>query len=83
MTKSDKLLNVLSSGRELTTAQIQKQVGFSTASAVNSAIRSLRNQGHCIYRNETSRGTKYRLGRPSRAIVSAAFNAAGSDVFTR
>lgn len=83
MTKIEKLVKVLSSGRELTTAQIQKQVGFSSASAVTSAIRTLRSQGHCVYRNETSNGVKYRLGRPSRAIVSAAFEAAGSDVFTR
>jgi len=83
MTKTDKLIKVLSSGKELTTSQIQRQVGFANASAVNSAVRSLRSQGYCVYRNESSTGTKYRLGRPSRAIVSAAFESVGSEVFTR
>ena len=83
MTKTEKLLKVLSNGVALTSAQIQSKVGYGSSSAVTSAISSLRSQGNCIYRNQTANGVKFRLGRPSREIVSAAYSAGGSGVFSR
>jgi hypothetical protein len=82
-TKTEKLLEVLSDGVERTSAEIQRKVGYGSASAVTGAIRSLRSQGNCIYKNESSKGVKFRLGTPSRRIVSAAYSAEGSDVFSR
>ena len=32
----------------------------------------------CIYRNDTSAGVAYRVGRPSRAMIAAANAAMGS-----
>jgi len=83
MTKTEKLLEVLSDGVARSAAQIQRKVGYGSSSAVTSAISSLRGQGNCIYKNQTADGVKYRLGAPSRRIVSAAYKSVGSDVFSR
>jgi hypothetical protein len=82
VSKTEKLLSVMSDGRGLTSAQIQRKVGYGSSSAVTGAIRSLRSQGNCIYRNETNAGkVTYRLGNPGRTIVRAAYEANGSDIF--
>ena len=83
MTNSEKLLKILGNGAEFSTAQIQKRLGGVSTSAVNSAVRSLRSQGNCVYTNNTSSGVKYRLGTPARRIVRAAFESQGSEIFTR
>jgi len=75
MSRQSKLLQALNSGKEVTTAQIKNQFGIAHPA---SAIRNLREQGNCVYSNVTtdSRGnfvTKYRIGKPSRAMVAAAY----------
>ena len=50
-------------------------------------IRSLREKGYAIYLNErtNSKGevtAKYRLGTPSRKMVSLAYAVMGNEVFT-
>jgi predicted transcriptional regulator len=75
MSRQSKLLQFLSSGKEVTTSQIKNQFGIAHPA---SAIRSLREQGNCVYSNVVtdSRGnavTKYRIGRPTKAMVSAAY----------
>ncbi len=62
-TKTNRLLNALATGKEMTTAQIVARFGILNPS---SAVHRLREQGEAIYTNtyNTKRGVvkKYRLG---------------------
>jgi predicted transcriptional regulator len=83
MTKTDSLLAALRNGDELTVAQIRSRFGAGNPREV---VRKLREQGHAIYLNErkNSKGelvSKYRLGKPSRAMVAAAYATLGGAVF--
>lgn len=75
MSRQTKLLQVLQSGKQVTTSQIRGQFGIAHPA---SAIRNLREQGYCIYSNTRtdSKGlpvVKYSIGKPSRAMVAAAY----------
>jgi DNA-binding Lrp family transcriptional regulator len=83
MSNSEKLLNILSNGAEISIAQVQKRLGNVSTSTVNAAVRKLRTQGYCVYTNNTASGVKFRLGGAARRIVSAAFESQGSSIFTR
>ena len=83
MTKTDSLLAALQKGEEFTVAQIRSRFG---AGNPHDIVRSLREKGFAIYLNErkNSKGeivSKYRLGKPSRAMVAAAYAALGGTVF--
>ena len=78
------LLSHLQTGASVTTKQIS---GFFGLKNPHRAIHLLRSQGHCVYGNPTvlKSGvvtTKYRIGTPSRSIVSVAAQF-GSTLFTR
>lgn len=73
MTKHDKLEHCLNTGVELTGKQITSMFGLQSPSR---AVAYLREKGVCIYSNprtlhDGARVVKYRVGRPSRAIVAA------------
>lgn len=76
-TKEMKVLTALQSGRTLSSAQIRAQFGAGNPQAV---IQALRFKGFAIYLNTVS-DTKgrsrnvYRLGTPSRAVISAGYKA--------
>lgn len=81
MTMQQKVLNVLKTGKQFSPAAIAAQLRTSEAT-VSARIADLRADGYSIYSNATSAGkTAYRLGRPSRAMVAAAYSAFGSQVF--
>jgi hypothetical protein len=85
MSKQELLLKHLQSGKAFTAKQITASFGIAHPA---STIRSLREQGYCVYSNtaKLSTGkvaTKYRIGAPSRRIVALANKMAGSDAFTR
>ena len=81
MSLQTKVLNVLRTGKNFSASAIAKQLR-TTESTVTARISELRSQGHAIYSNPTQEGTtRYRLGRPSRAMVAMAYAAAGSSVF--
>jgi len=85
MSKQDLLLKHLQYGKAFTSKQISASFGIAQPA---SAIRNLREQGHCIYANETelSTGTvatKYRIGTPTRRIVALAKYVAGARLFAR
>lgn len=85
MSKQAKLLASFQNGNELTAKQITAQFGIKDA---YSAVRNLREDGHCIYGNEKTlytgeQVTKYRLGTPSRRMVAIASRMVGADVFSR
>lgn len=85
MSKQAKLLNHLSNGAEVTARQIAGSFGIAHPA---SAIRSLREQGHCIYSNKATladgtQTTKYRIGKPSRRMIALANRVAGASIFAR
>lgn len=81
MSIQTKVLNVLRTGKNFSAHAIAKQLR-TTEGTVAARISELRSQGYAIYSNVNKNGsTAYRLGRPSRAMVAAAFSAAGSSVF--
>jgi Helix-turn-helix domain len=84
MSKQDLLLKNLNAGKEFTAKQISASFGIAHPA---SAIRNLREQGFCVYSNPAvvngAEVVKYRIGRPTRAMVALANSVAGSSVFTR
>ena len=79
MTMTNKVLEALENGEELTAAQMTARYGIRNP---HEAVRQLRNSGYAIYLNarKNSKGEvsqKYRLGKPTRAIVAAAIAALG------
>ena len=76
-TKTGKLLNALQNGQSLTEGQIKVRFGLKNPRATVSNIRLA---GYAVYANQhkDTKGrvtTKYRIGRPSRAIVAAGYRA--------
>lgn len=74
MSKQDRLLAALQNGSSITVPQAVSRFGF-TASGVRTAVQNLRSAGYAIYENNGS----YRIGKPSRKIVAAGYNALGGD----
>jgi len=69
-----KIINFLQSGKSLSIAQAKSRLGVTQLPA---RVSELRADGYAIYTNVNKAGnTTYRLGTPSRAMVSAA-HAAG------
>ena len=76
-TKTGKLLTALQNGEALTEGQIRVRFGLKNPRATVSDIRY---SGFAVYANQhkDTKGrvtTKYRIGRPSRAIVAAGYRA--------
>jgi len=84
MSKQDLLLKHLSAGKEFTAKQISASFGIAHPA---STIRNLREQGYCVYANPAvvngSEVVKYRIGKPTRAMVALAAQVAGAQAFTR
>jgi predicted transcriptional regulator len=85
MSKQAKLLAHLQAGSEVTAKQISGSFGIVHPA---SAIRSLREQGYCVYSNaaklaDGTETTKYRIGKPSRKMVAQIARIAGAQIFTR
>ncbi len=80
-TKTNRLLEALENGEELTAKQITQRYGIANPTAT---VSDLRFAGYAVYANKrtNNRGettTKYRLGRPSRAVVAAGYRALASQ----
>ena len=76
-TKQSRVLEALQAGEQLTAKQIKARFGVANPTATISDIRFA---GFAVYANQhkDTKGrvtTKYRLGRPSRAIVAAGYKA--------
>lgn len=81
MSIQSKVLNVLKTGKQFSAAAIANQLR-TTEGTVAARISELRSMGYPIYSNVAKNGNKaYRLGRPSRAMVAAAFASQGASVF--
>ena len=81
-TIQSKVLDALTEGQELTTAQIKARFGAGNPAAV---IQALRFSGYPIYLN-THKDTKgrvtqkYRLGTPNRKVIAAGYKALAKGV---
>jgi predicted ArsR family transcriptional regulator len=76
-TKQNRLLEALQNGEELTSKQIAARFDIANPTAT---VSDLRFNGWAVYANKRTnrRGdsyTKFRLGRPSRAVVGAGYRA--------
>jgi len=79
-TKTERLLNYLMSGRDITEGQARSRFGIQNLSATAS---SLRFQGYPVYANRKTLGnnhevTLYRLGAPRREVIAAGYRALAS-----
>ena len=77
LTKQARVLEALQNGEQLTAKQISARFGVKNPTATISDIRF---SGYAIYANPSkdTKGrvtTKYRIGKPSRAIVAAGYRA--------
>lgn len=77
VTKQERLLEALQNGEQLTAKQIASRFGIANPTAT---VSDLRFAGFAVYANKRTdtKGrvtTKYRLGRPSRAVVAAGYRA--------
>jgi len=75
--KTGRLLSALQNGAEMTEGQIRVRYNLKNPSAT---IGNIRAGGYAVYANRhtDTKGrvtTKYRLGKPSRAIVAAGYKA--------
>lgn len=80
VTKTERLLNYLMSGNDITEGQARSRFGIQNLSATAS---SLRFQGYAVYANRKTLGnnhevTLYRLGAPRREVVAAGYRALAS-----
>jgi len=76
-TKQTRLLEALKAGEALTAKQIASRFSIANPTAT---ISNIRFAGYAVYANEhkDTKGrvtTKYRIGKPSRAIVAAGYRA--------
>ena len=68
LTKKQKVLNLLSTGRPVTWTSLRNRFDLTSPRAM---IDQLRTEGHMVYINTTPTGTSYRLGIPTKAIITA------------
>jgi hypothetical protein len=78
MTKTERLIEVLQNGEQLTARQISARFGIKNPTATVSNLRM--DHGLAVYGNQHTNAkgqltTKYRLGNPSRAVVAAGYRA--------
>ena len=81
MSKMERVLEVLSTGQELTAKQIEARFGVGNARATISALRM---KGNSIYANTRTdtKGrakTKYSIGSPSKAVIAAGYKALAAN----
>ncbi|CAB5221615.1 Helix-turn-helix domain containing protein [uncultured Caudovirales phage] len=81
-TNTERVLEALRAGEELTAKQISSRFGISNPTAT---IHSLRSKGYPIYLNnrktKTGTSSKYRIGTPKRSVIAAGYAALGAAAF--
>ena len=68
LTKKTKVLNLLSKGKAVAWTTLRTKFDLTSPRAM---VDQLRTEGHMVYINQTSKGTSYRLGTPTKAILAA------------
>jgi len=68
LTKKQKVLNLLNKGSAVSWTTLRNKFDLTSPRAM---VDTLREEGHMVYINQTSDGTSYRLGTPTKAILAA------------
>ena len=68
LNKKTKVLNLLSKGAPVSWTSLRNKFDLTSPRAM---VDQLRTEGHMVYINQTSNGTSYRLGTPTKAILAA------------
>lgn len=68
LSKKVKVLNLLSKGISVSWKTLRSRFDLTSPRAM---IDQLRVEGHMVYINQTSNGTSYRLGTPTKSILAA------------
>ena len=68
LAKKTKVLNLLLKGAPVTWSTLRSKFDLTSPRAM---IDQLRVEGHMVYINESSNGTSYRLGTPTKSIIAA------------
>ena len=71
LTKKERVLNLLNKGKSVTWSTLRTRFDLTSPRAM---VDQLRTEGHMVYINQTSNGTSYRLGTPTKAILAAGVN---------
>ena len=69
LTKKQKVINLLSNGKSVTWSTLRNKFDLTSPRAM---VDQLRTEGHMVYINQTSNGTSYRLGTPTKSIMQQA-----------
>ena len=68
LSKRQKVLNLLSKGESVTWKTLRNRFDLVSPRAL---VDTLRAEGNMIYVNKTAKGTSYRMGTPTKAIIAA------------
>ena len=68
MSKRQKVLNLLSKGESVSWKTLRNRFDLTSPRAL---VDTLRSEGNMIYVNKTAKGTSYRMGVPTKAIIAA------------
>lgn len=68
LSKRQKVLNLLNKGNAVTWKTLRTKFDLVSPRAL---IDTLRSEGNMIYINKTAKGTTYRIGTPTKAIIAA------------
>ena len=68
MSKRQKVLNLLSKGESVSWKTLRNRFDLGSPRAL---VDTLRSEGNMIYVNKTAKGTSYRMGVPTKAIIPA------------
>ena len=71
LTKKQRVLNLLNKGKSVTWSTLRTRFDLTSPRAM---VDQLRTEGHMVYINQTSNGTSYRMGTPTKAIIAAGVN---------
>lgn len=68
LSKRVKVLNLLNKGESVTWKTLRSRFDLVSPRAL---VDTLRSEGNMIYVNKTAKGTSYRMGEPTKAIIAA------------
>ena len=68
LSKRQKVLNLLSKGQSVTWKALRNRFDLVSPRAL---VDTLRAEGNMIYVNKSAKGTSYRMGVPTKAIIAA------------
>ena len=68
LSKKQKVLNLLSKGASVSWTTLRNRFDLVSPRAL---VDTLRSEGNMIYINKTAKGTSYRMGVPTKAIIAA------------